>query len=145
PCNRPASEIIRPRPERWASGRRRSPAKGVYVKSVSWVRIPSSPPSCFALMCFSGCPPKLQRRRASVFYVYLIGSLSSNEQRYVGMTTDLERRLQEHNDGKSYHTSKFKPWRLVTYVAFSDRAKAESFERYLKSGSGHAFASKRLW
>lgn len=61
------------------------------------------------------------------------------------MTTDLKRRLQEHNAGKSYHTSKFKPWRLVTYVAFSDRAKAESFERYLKSGSGHAFANRRLW
>lgn len=80
-----------------------------------------------------------------MFYVYLIGSLSSTEQRYVGMTTDLKRRLHEHNDGKSYHTSKFKPWRLVTYVAFSDRAKADSFERYLKSGSGHAFANKRLW
>ena len=31
-----------------------------------------------------------------------------------------------------------------TYIAFTDRAKAEAFERYLKSGSGHAFASKRL-
>jgi predicted GIY-YIG superfamily endonuclease len=61
------------------------------------------------------------------------------------MTTDLKRRLQEHNDGKSYHTSKFKPWHLITYVAFSDRAKADSFERYLKSGSGHAFANRRLW
>lgn len=80
-----------------------------------------------------------------MFYVYLIGSLSSNEQRYVGMTTDLKRRLQQHNDGKSYHTSKFKPWNLITYIAFSDRAKAVSFERYLKSGSGHAFAKKRLW
>jgi len=80
-----------------------------------------------------------------VFYVYLIESLASSGQRYVGVTTDLKRRLQEHNDGKSSHTSKFKPWRLETYVAFSDRAKAESFERYLKSGSGHAFASKRLW
>ena len=80
-----------------------------------------------------------------MFYVYLIGSLSSDEQRYVGITTDLKRRLQEHNSGKSCHTSKFKPWRLITYVAFSDRAKAESFERYLKSGSGHAFANRRLW
>lgn len=80
-----------------------------------------------------------------MFYVYLIGSLSSNEQRYVGMTTNLKRRLQQHNDGKSYHTSKFKPWNLITYIAFSDRAKAVSFERYLKSGSGHAFAKKRLW
>jgi hypothetical protein len=32
-----------------------------------------------------------------------------------------------------------------TYVAFSDEQKAEAFERYLKSGSGHAFATKRLW
>ena len=47
--------------------------------------------------------------------------------------------------GKSPHTSKFLPWRLVTYVAFSDQSKAASFERYLKSGSGHAFANKRPW
>jgi putative endonuclease len=43
------------------------------------------------------------------------------------------------------HTSKYAPWKLVTYVAFSDRQKAEAFEHYLKSGSGHAFAKKRLW
>jgi predicted GIY-YIG superfamily endonuclease len=61
------------------------------------------------------------------------------------MTTDLRQRLKEHNAGKSCHTSKFKPWQLITYVAFSSRAKADSFERYLKSGSGHAFANKRLW
>jgi Predicted endonuclease containing a URI domain len=42
-------------------------------------------------------------------------------QENVGITTDLKRRLYEHNAGKSYHTSKFRPWRLVTYVAFSDR------------------------
>ena len=33
-----------PRPERWPSGRRRAPAKGVWVKSPSRVRIPPSPP-----------------------------------------------------------------------------------------------------
>ncbi|WP_209601360.1 GIY-YIG nuclease family protein [Sinorhizobium kostiense] len=80
-----------------------------------------------------------------MFYVYLIESLSNCGQRYVGVTADLKQRLQEHNAGKSAHTSKFKPWRLTTYVAFSERAKADSFERYLKSGSGHAFANKRLW
>jgi putative endonuclease len=63
----------------------------------------------------------------------------------VGMTTDLKRRFQEHNPGKSSHTTKFSPWRLISYIAFSNRAKAEAFERYLKSGSGHAFAKKRLW
>lgn len=61
------------------------------------------------------------------------------------MTADLKQRLQQHNAGQSAHTSKFKPWRLETYIAFSERQKAEALERYLKSGSGHAFADKRLW
>jgi predicted GIY-YIG superfamily endonuclease len=78
-----------------------------------------------------------------VFYVYLIES--SGGHRYVGTTVDLDRRFQEHNAGKSIYTAKFAPRRLATYVAFSDRMKAESFERYLKSGSGHAFANKRQW
>jgi putative endonuclease len=80
-----------------------------------------------------------------VYYVYLIESLSANGRRYVGMTTDLKQRLREHNQGKSSHTTKFSPWKLITYFAFTDRARAGAFERYLKSGSGHAFAGKRLW
>ena len=80
-----------------------------------------------------------------MYYVYLIESASAQGERYLGMTTDLNERLQEHNAGKSSHTSKFKPWKVTAYVAFTDRAKAEAFERCLKSGSGHAFARKRLW
>jgi putative endonuclease len=78
-------------------------------------------------------------------YVYLLQSETADDQRYVGTTSDLKRRFLEHNARKSPHTSKYAPWRLVTYIAFSDAPKAESFERYLKSGSGHAFAKKRLW
>jgi predicted GIY-YIG superfamily endonuclease len=78
-------------------------------------------------------------------YVYLLQSETVVGQRYVGGTSDLKQRLAEHNAGKSPHTSKYVPWRLVTYVPFSDEQKAETFERYLKSGSGHAFARKRLW
>ena len=80
-----------------------------------------------------------------MFHVYLIESLSAPGQRYVGLTTNLKQRLTEHNAGKSAHTSKYLPWQLVAYIAFSDKAKAGAFERYLKSGSGHAFAGKRLW
>jgi putative endonuclease len=80
-----------------------------------------------------------------MYYVYLIQSLSVRCERYVGITKDLKRRFQEHNQWKSSHTTKFGPWKLITYIAFSNRAKAEAFERYLKSGSGHAFARKRLW
>jgi hypothetical protein len=43
----------------------------------------------------------------------------------------------------SPHTSKFSPWELKTYVAFSDDAQAFAFEKYLKSASGRAFAKKR--
>jgi putative endonuclease len=78
-------------------------------------------------------------------YVYLLESQSSAGQRYVGVTANLQQRLKDHNAGKSRHTSKYAPWRLVTYLAFSDPEKADSFELYLKSGSGHAFARKRLW
>ena len=78
-------------------------------------------------------------------YVYLLESIDHVGQRYVGMTTDLARRFKEHNAGKSPHTSKYTPWRLTTYLAFSDETKAIAFERYLKQGSGHAFAHKRLW
>jgi putative endonuclease len=76
-------------------------------------------------------------------YVYLLESESFAAERYIGVTSKL--RLGEHNAGKSPHTSKYVPWKLVAHIAFSDDRKAETFERYLKSGSGHAFARKRLW
>jgi predicted GIY-YIG superfamily endonuclease len=87
----------------------------------------------------------LAEEGAGMHYVYLLQSQAFVDQRYVGPTYDLKQRLAEHNSGKSPYTSKFAPWKLVTYVAFSDSRKAENFERYLKSGSGHAFAKKRLW
>lgn len=80
-----------------------------------------------------------------MFYVYLLQSEAHLQQRYVGMTSDLKARVAAHNGGKSPHTAKFRPWRLVTYMAFSEQEKAVAFEAYLKSGSGHAFARKRLW
>ena len=77
-------------------------------------------------------------------YVYLLQSEASAGQRYVGITSDLRQRLADHNAGRSPHTSKYAPWRLVTYVAFSDEQKAETFERHLKSGSGRAFAKRHF-
>jgi len=77
-------------------------------------------------------------------YVYLLESVDCPDQRYVGLTTDLRKRLAAHNSGQSIHTARHKPWRLVTDVAVSDAAKAVKFECYLKSPSGRAFANKRL-
>ncbi|NVL91019.1 MAG: GIY-YIG nuclease family protein [Desulfobacterales bacterium] len=78
-------------------------------------------------------------------YVYLLQSIPFPENRYVGLTSNLENRLNAHNMGQSPHTAKFKPWNLVIYLAFSNESKAVEFEEYLKSGSGRAFANKRLW
>jgi putative endonuclease len=78
-------------------------------------------------------------------YVYLLESVEDPKQTYVGLADDLRARLAAHNAGQSPHTSKFRPWRLITYVAFSDETKAAAFERYMKTGSGRAFAKKRLF
>ena len=77
-------------------------------------------------------------------YVYILQSVAEPERHYTGCTDDLKERLRIHNAGRVLHTSKFAPWRLITYVAFSDRASAFAFEKYLKSSSGRAFAKKRL-
>ncbi len=77
-------------------------------------------------------------------YVYLLESIDHPEQTYVGLTNDLRERLKAHNAGRSLHTTKYKPWRLITYVAFSDKDHAVAFERYMKTASGRAFAAKRL-
>ncbi|NDC39895.1 MAG: GIY-YIG nuclease family protein [Proteobacteria bacterium] len=58
---------------------------------------------------------------------------------YVGCTSDLKRRLAEHNRGDSTHTNQYRPWRLINYFAFVNREKAQAFERYLKSRAGRRF------
>jgi predicted GIY-YIG superfamily endonuclease len=77
-------------------------------------------------------------------YVYILQSELDLNRCYVGITDNLERRLEEHNSGKSIHTNKFKPWKIKTYIAFSDYKKAEEFETFLKTGNGRVFVKKRL-
>ncbi len=78
-------------------------------------------------------------------YVYLIRSVKFPDQTYVGLTSDVQKRLSAHNAGQSSHTSKYTPWKLVAYLGFVDEEKAADFEKYLKSGSGRAFAANRFW
>jgi len=76
-------------------------------------------------------------------YVYILQS-KVDEHFYVGITDDLRARLAKHNAGGVPHTSKSRPWRVKTYVAFNDEKQAFNFEKYLKSPSGRAFSKKRL-
>ncbi|HZP05261.1 MAG TPA: GIY-YIG nuclease family protein [Terracidiphilus sp.] len=77
-------------------------------------------------------------------YVYILESEAHVGHFYTGITDDLLARNSKHNSGSVFHTSKYRPWRIKTYIAFTDEARAHAFEKYLKSGSGRAFAKKHL-
>jgi putative endonuclease len=79
-----------------------------------------------------------------MFYAYVLESLAKPGEFYRGSTDDLQRRVAEHNAGKCVHTSKFKPWKVKFYAAFETMMLAKEFEKYLKSGSGHAFARRHF-
>lgn len=78
-------------------------------------------------------------------WVYLIRSEKYPDRKYIGLTGDFERRLAEHNSGRSTSTYKFRPWKCEVRIWFDDPDKAEAFESYLKSGTGRAFATRHLW
>lgn len=77
-------------------------------------------------------------------HVYILQSIEHRDQFYTGLTNDVSDRLAAHNVGQSPHTFKYKPWRLLSAHYFNFLEVAASFERYLKSGPGRAFASKHL-
>ncbi len=79
-----------------------------------------------------------------MYYVYLLESVHPPREHYLGHTADLKRRLKEHNEGRSPHTAKHRPRNLVSYHAFAAESLAVKFERYLKGGSGRAFARRHL-
>ena len=58
---------------------------------------------------------------------------------YVGMCTDIEVRLKEHNSGKTKSTKGFKPWKLIYKEETINRIEARKREIYLKSGVGKEF------
>jgi len=72
---------------------------------------------------------------AHIKYVYILQSVAFPDKHYVGITDDLRARLPKHNAGEVPHTSKYKPWRIKTYLAFSDEKRAiEIFEIGLRAG-----------
>ena len=83
-------------------------------------------------------------QRPTFHFVYILVSVANPTHHYTGCTTDLRSRLAKHNAGEVPHTSKFRPWRIETTIAFRSATKARAFESYLKSGSGREFARRHL-
>ena len=80
----------------------------------------------------------------TLFFVYVLQSVHEPYHYYVGFTENVQRRLQAHNAGQDPSTARYKPWKIKTYLAFTDKEQALQFEQYLKTQSGRAFAKKRL-
>lgn len=78
------------------------------------------------------------------YYVYLLKSQSDPSRHYTGLTKDLESRLAKHNRGEVPSTAPYRPWSIDIAIAFHERDKAATFERYLKTHSGRAFAKKHF-
>lgn len=76
--------------------------------------------------------------------VYILRSEIDESKHYVGLTSDLARRLARHNAGLNVHTARDRPWRLLVAIEFIDLKTAARFERYLKSGSGRTFALRHF-
>lgn len=77
-------------------------------------------------------------------FVYVLKDANSSSRFYVGLTSDVHARLAAHNAGRSRHTSSSAAWQLHVVIEFTDQARAVRFERYLKSGSGRAFAKRHF-
>jgi predicted GIY-YIG superfamily endonuclease len=73
-------------------------------------------------------------------FVYVLKNLDREPRYYIGVTGDVDARLEWHNTGRCPHTARHRPWCLHVTIAFGDEQHALRFERYLKSGSGRAFA-----
>ncbi len=76
--------------------------------------------------------------------VYILRSQTHPDRHYVGLTSDVTRRLVWHNSGPSGVTVHHRPWSVVVALEFADAPTAGRFERYLKTGSGRAFAKRHF-
>ena len=76
-------------------------------------------------------------------FVYILQSEKDGSY-YTGQTENIDARVIKHNNGEVTYTSTKRPWKLIWYCAFTDPKKAIAFEKYLKIGSGFAFARKHL-
>jgi putative endonuclease len=77
-------------------------------------------------------------------FVYVIQSVMHPGRYYSGLTSDVASRLETHNTGGSRHTAALRPWRLVAVIEFTRETSAIAFEKYLKTGSGRAFAKRHF-
>ena len=78
-----------------------------------------------------------------MYYVYIIQS-KKDSSFYIGFTGNLQRRLEEHNQGKSRYTRTKLPWALVYSEKFDSKSEALKRERFLKNQKNKEFYKKLI-
>ena len=78
-----------------------------------------------------------------MYYVYVIESIKYNEI-YIGYSSDLKNRIEQHNNKASIYTKKYAPWKLIYYEACINKKDATRREKYLKTSQGRRLMKRRL-
>lgn len=78
-----------------------------------------------------------------LFCIYVLES-DKNKERYIGYTSNLKRRLEEHKRGKSFTTKFMLPYTLIYLEGCTHSEDAKRREKYLKSTQGRKFLGLRL-
>ncbi|MBI5475203.1 MAG: GIY-YIG nuclease family protein [Ignavibacteriales bacterium] len=78
-----------------------------------------------------------------MYYVYVLWS-SKLQKRYVGYSNDINKRLEEHNKGKSRYTKSGIPWVLAYFEEFLNKHEAIIRELFLKTGQGRKFLDEKI-
>ncbi|MFH1712849.1 MAG: GIY-YIG nuclease family protein [Candidatus Jacksonbacteria bacterium] len=78
-----------------------------------------------------------------MYYVYIL--LSQKDKKfYIGFTSDLKRRVQQHKFGEVKSTSKRLPVKLLYYEAYLKKEDAQRNEKYYKTSKGKKALRKKL-
>lgn len=88
--------------------------------------------------------PRVNRVQTEKRFVYVLRSDRNPRRHYVGLTSDVAFRLAWHNAGQNEHTAGDRPWHVIVTLEFKTAEAAGQFERYLKTGSGRAFAKRHF-
>jgi putative endonuclease len=79
-----------------------------------------------------------------MYYVYILQSLKKKDWLYKGSTSDLKRRVKEHNTGKNFSTAPYAPFKLIYYESYLLKSDADAREKYLKTSMGKRVIKKQL-
>ncbi|MFA6131790.1 MAG: GIY-YIG nuclease family protein [Patescibacteria group bacterium] len=77
------------------------------------------------------------------YFVYVLLSLK-DRRLYTGFTTDLDRRMKEHNEGTTKSTKNRRPFVLLYYEVYRTEQEAKKREKFLKGGNGRAALKQQL-